>query len=135
MSYVVSIKRAKPAEVTAEEFRSLAAQDVSLREIDRDPNAPEEDCCDIEWSPPSGRSPVLFTYYSGEVSVTTPSHASLKKMQEIAARLNAKVIGEEGEDLTEVEVPSWEFSPAAGLSGCGVVVLLLIAAVWWLVMR
>jgi hypothetical protein len=135
MSYVVSIRRMEPAGITAEEFRSLAARDDSLHVADPHPEASESECCDVEWSPSSGGSPVLFAYYAGEVSVATPSHAALRKMQELARLLGAKVIGEEGEDLTEVEVPDWEISPVAGLSGCAVIVILLVATVWWLIAR
>ncbi|MCB1050486.1 MAG: hypothetical protein H6510_14700 [Acidobacteria bacterium] len=127
MSYVVSIRRPDSAQITAEEFRLLVTQDDSFHPLGLE----DGKSCVFEWLPPVGKNPVVFSFADGEVSVTTPSHAALKKMQALARSLNARVIGEEGEDLTEVAVPDRELPFAAIAWGCALAILLFGAGIWW----
>lgn len=128
----MSIRRSEGSAISAAELRALVANDSTLREAE---SADSATVCNLEWTPEAGAKPVLFVFESGEVSATTPSNATLRKMQEIACLLGAKVTGEEGEDLTEVAVPDREFSPVVGISGCAIVVLLVAGALWWLLSR
>jgi hypothetical protein len=136
MSYVVSIRRPEGRAISVDELRSLVTQDESLHEASPPDTGPDGvGYWALEWKATAGAKSVPFDLQGGELCVTTPSNAALRKMQELARLLDAQVIGEEGEDLTEVEVPDREFSPAMGLSGCAVGVVLVVAALWWLVSR
>lgn len=106
MSYIVSIRRKEGHYISDAELRALIDKDTSLHEVSlQDVKCEEASACVVEWLPEGGSKPVLFVLEAGEVSVTTPSDAALRKMQELARLLDASVIGEEGEDLTTVEVP------------------------------
>jgi hypothetical protein len=108
-------------------MRAAIASDDTLTEVatseDADPSLYE-----FDWREDPRSPPVAFTLYAGEISVTTPSGAALRKLQEIAVRLGADVFGEEGENLinTEADPPS-----SAGLAGCAVIVILVAASIWW----
>ena len=68
-------------------------------------------------------------------SGTTASNAVLAKMQAMAKSLNASLVGEEGENLTAVEIPGSEITLKSG-AGCLLAVLVLLAAVvWWFFFR
>lgn len=132
MSYVVSIRRLDGSPITVDDLRLATREDQSFREAAiSNGEALHPSVLDLEWLPEGSQSPVSFSLSAGEVTVTTPSNAALRKLQELAGRLGASVIGEEGEDLTSVPVPAQE------ASGCGpaefVIVFLLAAlGLWWL---
>jgi hypothetical protein len=54
-----------------------------------------------EWRHHSSRSPVWFSYFEGNLSVKSPDEECLAKMRQIAARLQARVQGDEGESYDE----------------------------------
>jgi hypothetical protein len=132
VSYVVTIKRQNGAAVTPQQLQAAIADDPSLRAKSLDADNLEHDYLELSWHPEGQSKPALFILQAGEVCVTTPSDSALRKMQELAGRLGARVIGEEGEDLTDVPIPESELS-WAGLTGCAVIVVVLAAVVWWLV--
>ena len=135
MSYVVSIKRLGGSPITPQQLRDVIRQDSTLREVEpSDGTGFPQGIVEVDWLPSVTDLAVPFTLASGEVTVTTPSNAALRKMQELAVFLDAAVYGEEGEDLTSVPVPGHE---ASGLHpiGCLAILVLAGAAIWWLVAR
>jgi len=54
-----------------------------------------------------------FVFHDGEVDITSPSNPALEAAQSLAALLGANVVGEEGEDLTNVNFPE------TNSAGCG----------------
>jgi hypothetical protein len=50
-----------------------------------------------EWRRHSSGSPVWFSYFEGNLSVKNPDDECLAKMRQVAARLQARVQGDEGE--------------------------------------
>ena len=120
MSYVVSIKR-EGIPITLSEFESARSG------IDGFATEPGN----VMWYAEPKAKAQYFMFEDGIVSVTTPSNAALRTMQVVAKQLKARVYGEEGEDLTDVDVPTTDPSKW----GC-VGLLLLIAGVaylvWWL---
>jgi hypothetical protein len=135
MSYVVSIKRSESRKIQEAEVRELVSTDSSLRDSCENDGQRDGAPWAFAWAPEANSEPVMFVYYAGEVSATTPSHAALRKMQELASLLDARVVGEGGEDLTEVPVPEWEFTSKTVLSGCAIVVALVIGGLLWLFSR
>ena len=129
MSYVVSIARKeRPIEVS--ELRRLVESDPELSILE---SAVDHDVLDVLWRNSTEAEPVAFVLSAGSIEVTTPSDAALRKMQLLAGQLDAKIIGEEGEDLTNVEVLDVEFSPNAAW-GCLLLVAIGVAA-WILLGR
>lgn len=90
----------------------------------------------IQWRPESDSERVGFLFSAGSIdTTTTPSNATLRRAQLMAAELGARVFGEEGEDITEADVPKAEVS-TKGACGCLLAVLGLGAlAVWWIFIR
>lgn len=86
MSYVVEILRP----IAAAEFVALVDADASLALLDRG-----DDWAEASWK--DGDKAAIFTLAQGRVTITTPSHEAWDKAQEIARRLDARVIGEEDE--------------------------------------
>lgn len=122
MSYVVSIKR-ESAPIAQSEFESMLEGISGFR----------KEGSDVLWqaADPKSKKNYFVLEESGVISVNTPSNAGLRAMQELAKPLRARVIGEEGEDLTDVEVPEGE----ASLLGCATVIVVLSAVgyfLWWL---
>jgi len=54
-----------------------------------------------EWRKHSSHSPVWFSYFEGSLVVKNPDDECLAKMRQIAARLHARVQGDEGEFYDE----------------------------------
>nr|BAJ07069.1 hypothetical protein [uncultured bacterium] len=129
MGYIVTIERSEERPIEPEEFRSLAEADAELTVDDA---AVDADVLNVWWREASQLEPVAFVLSAGRIDVTNPSNAALRKMQELAGQLEAKVVGEEGEDLTDVESPDFEVS-AKGLWGC-LGLLVLIAVIVWLLL-
>ena len=130
MSYVVAIKRATP--IAVEELREVVAGDPEFHIPAGDTLA--SDVLNVLWQPSPGDAAVGFVLSAGVIEVTTPSNSALRKMQRVASTLAARLIGEGGEDLTDVDTPQSEVSPR-GLIGCVSVAILLLAGFSWLVLR
>jgi hypothetical protein len=110
LSYVVSIRRDKA--ITADELRSVVEGDPEFS----DSTAADEHADDVmvlAWQTDENADPEFFVLSQGAVDVTTPSNNALRKMQAVAEQLGAQVFGEEGEEVTDVEVSD----VASG--GCG----------------
>jgi hypothetical protein len=54
-----------------------------------------------EWRQHSTRSPVWFSYFEGSLTVKNPDDECLAKMRRVAAKLQARVQGDEGEFYDE----------------------------------
>jgi hypothetical protein len=85
MSYVVSIRRT----IQKQEFLALIQNEPGFRI-----NSQNEDCAVVEWTE-SNTNNTLFVLSQGCIDVTTPSVVAFTKLEEIAKKLNAEVIGEE----------------------------------------
>ena len=125
MSYVISIKCLGGKPITASELREAIEHDPTLREM-ADEVETEPGVLSLEWVEEPGETPKVLTLYGGEIDVTSPSDSTLQKMQELAGRLGARVIGEEGEDLTDIH--SSEFSAQTDQSGSGCLVIIFVIA-------
>lgn len=128
MSYIVSICRDEGPPISRSEVLALAESE-GLR-VDQPTPAADE----FRFFCTDAKGEFALLYLEGRIeSSTTPSNEVLVTMQRITQRIDARLIGEEGEDLTEVEPPDAvpEITPAR-VWGCIAVVVLLIAALaWW----
>ncbi len=124
MSYVVSIVREAP--ISEAELEDIANRDRGF-ELDR-----ADDTVILRWIDPESDMRESFVLVDGSLDITTPSDAALKVAQALAAHLGAQVLGEEGEDLSDVDVPG----DVASRSGCGpmsgtlAIVAILLTAYW-----
>ena len=107
MSYVVSIVREAP--IDESELEDIASRDRGF-ELDR-----ADDTIILRWIDPESDMRESFVLIDGSLDITTPSDAALIVAQALAAHLGAKVIGEEGEDLTDADVSG----NVTTSSGCG----------------
>ncbi|MAT38787.1 MAG: hypothetical protein CL946_04205 [Ectothiorhodospiraceae bacterium] len=96
MSYIVSIVR-EGSPITVEEFHALTSGDERFTALDEERTA-------FEWRQPESKRADHFALSEGAIDVTTPSDAALEKMQSMALELGARIIGEEGEDLTDLDM-------------------------------
>ncbi len=125
MSYVVSIVRDKP--IDPAEVEALAASSPTFELED------EDGICILHWANTSTDKHESFVLSDGTLDITSPSDAALTVAQELAAELGARVIGEEGEDLSDVHVTG---DPGAS-TGCGpltgsiLLIAALLAAYWF----
>ena len=127
MSYVVSIRRRTA--VTVDELRAIVDNDDELRILEGD--SVPAGTMTLEWQDERGSRAEMFVLSDGVIDATTPSSAALAKLQSLAAALGAKVIGEEGEDLTDVEIGD-DVPGGCGLLGWTIVFLAtLVTAYWW----
>lgn len=114
MSYVLTIRRDAP--LRADELRALVQRDESLSILPDE----ETEVGAILWN---GENPPLpLTFDNGGIWSTPRNDAAIIKMQELARSLNARLIGEDGEDLTEED-----FAAKAPL-GCGGKVAIIVLA-------
>jgi len=126
MSYVLNIFRApgKPP-LTAEEWRSFIQSDSSLA-LESIPEQPGSACA--RWMAHPKQQLVLFTFADGRIATEARDDVIIRKAQEIARRLDARLQGEEGEFLEDVEMPS--------RGGCAATicfaVALLLSLIWLL---
>ena len=125
MSYVVSIVREAPIE------------EAELREIAGDSSEFELEASDghpiLHWRMAETDKRESFVLTDGALDITTPSDAALIAAQDLAERLGARVEGEEGEDLTDVDVTG----NVTVASGCGpmtatLAIVALLLVVYWL---
>lgn len=125
MSYVVSITRATP--IDRAEVQALAAGSTTLELEDAD------GFCTLHWTDPATDERGSFVLSDGSLDITSPSDAALLAAQELAAQLGARVIGEEGDDLSNIQVSG---DPAPS-DGCGpfvgsiFLIATLLAAYWF----
>ena len=131
MSYVVSIRRSDGSAIAAPEIEALVASDSELR-MEPLPATGDPELW-IAWRSTDDSSTATFLLSEGGIhSTTTPSNAVLRKLQQMSRLLGARLIGEDGEDLTDIEITGVEPSAAFGW-GCLVVVgFVLLAIGWWL---
>ena len=133
MSYTVIIRRPDDRPILEAEVRGLVSGDGELAFpplADADPGE-----LLFHWTRP-GQQPVGFLLSHGQIgSTTTPSDEAVAKMQQLAKVLDAVVEGEDGEDLTNVEMPAGRV--AGHGAGCYVFALLtfLAVAAWLLFFR
>jgi hypothetical protein len=53
---------------------------------------------DASWTDPDGKREVHFSYSKGEIFVKDPDERIIAKMKQIARKLKARVVGDDGED-------------------------------------
>lgn len=51
----------------------------------------------VAWIDPETNAKHYFYFHRGEISVKNPSENAIKKMKELAVKLDAQVLGDEGE--------------------------------------
>jgi len=129
MSYVVSIRR--DAAITSEELRAIVEGDAELT-ISTAADEHADEVMVLAWQTDENADPEFFVLSLGAVDVTTPSSNALRKMQAVAEKLGAQVFGEEGEELTDVEVSD------VGSGGCGpvawtILIFLILVGGYWLI--
>jgi len=109
LSYVVSIRRKSP--ISEQELLAVVESDdqFSIAEA----NDLSNDSFVLHWSGESEAVVEHFVFHDGEVDITSPSNPALEAAQSLAALLGANVVGEEGEDLTNVNFPE------TNSAGCG----------------
>lgn len=121
MSYIVSIRRT----IQKQEFLSLIQHEPSFRV-----ESQNDDCMVVEWT--HGREQAFFVLSQGTIDVTTPSEAAFKKMEEIAARLEAEVIGEEEKFIVpKTPVKPGLFAGRVTWIGWPILVIILIILLIW----
>jgi hypothetical protein len=97
MGYDLHITRAERwnepmgEEITASEWSGLVAQDPEL--VTDEENGPYA----AVWEDPEGNVRGWFDWYGGAVFTTNPDQDIVRKLLELAAQLNARVQGDDGE--------------------------------------
>jgi hypothetical protein len=125
LSYVVSIVRDRPIEQA--EVRTLATDALTFEADDAD------DFCVLHWTDPAADRRETFVLTDGALDITSPSDAALAVAQELAAGLDARVVGEEGEDLSEADVAGGSVT----VTGCGplavsIAAITILLLIYWL---
>ena len=129
MSYIVSVQRSDGSSITVREIEKLVASDPELQIESGHSAAPQELL--VSWRSHSESSAARFALIDGSLqSTTTPSEAAIGKLQQISRALGARLVGEEGEDMTDIDVTSVEPARAVGW-GCLVLISLVLLAAWW----
>ena len=124
MSYVVSVVREAP--IGEPELEDIASRDRGFEFVRTD------DAAILRWIDPESEARESFVLIDGSLDITTPSDAALKVAQALAAHLGAQVVGEEGENLTNVDLSGIAARPR----GCGpmavtlAIIGLLLLAYW-----
>lgn len=112
MGYCIRITRSEwtdadedPGRITRAEWRHVAESDPDL---DLDLDLERES--DTEFCFPDRESGFTFYYFKGTVSVKSPDEATIRKIFEVARKLNATVQGDDHEyyRLTERGIESYE---------------------------
>lgn len=130
MSYVVSIRR--DTAITADELRSVVQGDPEFT-ISTAVDEHADDAMVLAWQVDENADPEFFVLSQGAVDVTTPSNNALRKIQTVAERLGAQVFGEEGEELTDVEV-SDNVPGGCGPVAWTILLFLILVGGYWLIM-
>lgn len=130
MSYIITLRRSLGKPISAEEVHSVIehASDLELE------SAPSEvDEVLFRWTGGEEGSPLDLLFSRGEIeTATTPSNAALRRLQRLAEELNASLFGEEGEDLSDVDVPDIETAKASVWGAVAVVAFVVALLIWWL---
>ncbi len=128
----MSIRRSDGSSIAPPEIEALVAADSELR-IEPLPATGDSELL-IAWRSADQSATATFLLSEGGLhSTTTPSNAVLRKLQQMSRLLGARLIGEDGDDITDIEITGVE--PSAAFSwGCLVVVgsAVLLAIWWWL---
>ena len=116
MSYIIEILRiddtGKSSQISKPEWEALVQDDPQL-------DAKNSDVA--TWNAHPSNQEIYFSWHpEGAIHGTSPDEPTLIKMQEIAKKLNARLRGEEGEMIDEVE-------PTPDKAGCGTLILVLLA--------
>lgn len=128
MSYVVHIRRDLP--FTEQEL--IAAIDGD-KHFSIDPtDDPANATLVLQWVKEAGSRPEYFVLDSGVIDITSPTNAAMQAAQTLATSLGAQILGEEGEDLTGVDIHDDE------MVGCGPFMWAILGigallAIYWLV--
>jgi hypothetical protein len=127
LSYVVSIRRDSP--ITEDDLRLIVESDPDFH-LPESPGNENHSSIVMYWQSDGQEEPVSFVLNDGLIEVTTPSDSALRKMQSLAKLLDAKVIGEESEDLTTAEIVDTRSS------GCGqfvwtVAIIVILLVLFW----
>jgi hypothetical protein len=109
LSYVVSIRRKIP--ITGQELLAAIESDdqFSIAET----GDLSDDSFVLHWDEDNETAREHFVFHHGEVDITSPTNSALEAAQSLAASLGANVVGEEGEDLADVNFPETDST------GCG----------------
>ncbi|MEU6389108.1 hypothetical protein [Streptomyces sp. NPDC046939] len=93
-------------EITAAEWVALVETDPDLAMVPPSPDwsGPPQWIADMVTHPPEGRMGTALRWDSGEIRAKNPSEVLIGKMQQVAAALNARVQGDDGE-LYGADVP------------------------------
>jgi hypothetical protein len=106
MSYVVTIKRRPP--ISADDWARAVAADASLISATANPGPT------ARWQDPTSDLELILTREpDGSVWATPRNEMQLAKMRQLAAVLSARLIGEQGEDLSSTA------ATASSGAGCG----------------
>lgn len=127
MGYVITIFRSRKEgkqSIGQDEWRQLVSQDSSLEYCTSEETV-------VRWTAHPKGHEVSFSYDEGEITGTPRDDATTRKMQQMARKLDARMQGEEGELLEDVDLS--EQPPLGGLVLLALVCLGLLAA--WLVWR
>lgn len=128
MSYVVSITRNSP--ITETDLRALARELPAFEVED------SGDSSILHWTDITTGKRESFFLSGGSLDIASPSDAALEAAQDLAARLGAKVSGEEGEDLTAVG----PIAAPGDSTGCGpfawsIVLISVLLALYWIFLQ
>ena len=97
-----------------------------------DVDEPSSDSFVLHWTGARETATEYFVLERGEIDITSPSNSALKAAQSLAVSLGAEIFGEEGEDLTDVDIPEIEST------GCGpfawvILVIGGILSLYWII--
>ncbi|MGB4951755.1 MAG: hypothetical protein WBO55_14080 [Rhizobiaceae bacterium] len=130
MSYQVFIRRLDGSVILTKEVEALAESDPDLR-CEAPHGAPQDDLL-LSWQGGGETRPTTFLLSGGELQCTsTPSDGALEKSQQIARSLDARLFGEEGEDLSEADLSPRKPSTRAALGCLATMLALATLLVWW----
>ena len=128
MSYVVSIRRKLP--ITEQDLIAAVDDDDQFSIAETDDLSSSS--LVVRWQGEDEVATQYFVFHRGEIDITSPSNSALEAAQSLATALGAGVVGEEGEDLTNVDLPE------SDESGCGPFVWAILAiggllALYWII--
>jgi hypothetical protein len=97
VSYVVSIRRTKENPIQLNEFEKAVSDDPEFTKATeiQDQNSPS-----YIWIQHNSIKETYFHYWQPDISIESPSEQAFEKIQQLASKLDASVIGEEGEALS-----------------------------------
>jgi hypothetical protein len=110
MGYDVHITRAEDwsdnqgFEISTEEWLNLIQNDPELTPM------PESEKYSVVWHGPTQYSETWLDWADGNIYTKNPDKATLRKMWQVAQRLNAKIQGDDGEIYDEREINEFDDS-------------------------